>query len=531
MHDIQDIERFYRKKAFLIFGIIIVSMLAYILLLLLQMQSEAVEKQERSNRRFFSSVTSYLNSNAKEITNLIEDYHINNNIMLDNLVEAFSDFNYRRLRALSVEEQAELLHSASLSMENCAWLLIVDRNGNVLISDTASNVGQNIVEDTGNEMTMEEFVNLCKEDTDYIVISNPYGDEEGYSGAQLYLYCEAIPGTYDADGHKYIFLAFTSQIIDTMEDTMENLSSWVNDSMIINGGTAIVSDASQDVVMYGYFNGRDMFGLSASELGLTSEVLTGGYKGEATIDGVSCYVSTRKFSSEIYGNEILITCVTPMKNLYSINKSVVLWNICLFAITLFLMTAYASYIRGEIIKKGESLNKKKLFKFKGRDIFYSRTLSRKIMPIVLTMVVLLWGAVTYYQTLIMLSDTFSDTVSIELDIMLDMENSRSLQKEFKNYYNMQYTSRGELIGVIVSLNGDKYLNADKNVKSITKSQTGDTSDQGNNTDNNTKRVIIILMTETRLKRVLFQNMWDVPCITTLTPTMMGTLFLPTTLIT
>ncbi|WP_034443608.1 mechanosensitive ion channel family protein [Butyrivibrio sp. AE2032] len=505
MHDIQDIKRFYRKKAFLIFGIIIVSMLAYILLLLLQMQSEAVEKQERSNRRFFSSASSYLNSNAKEITNLIEDYHINNNIMLDNLVEAFSDFNYRRLRALSVEEQAELLHSASVSMENCAWLLIVDRNGNVLISDTASNVGQNIVEDTGNEMTMEEFVNLCKDDTDYIVISNPYGDEEGYSGAQLYLYCEAIPGTYDADGVKYILLAFTSQIIDTMEDTLEDMSSWVNDSIIINGGTAIVSDASKDVVIYGSFNGRDMLGSVASEIGLTPEVLTGGYKGEAKIDGVSCYVSTRKFSSELYGNEMLITCVTPMKNLYSINMSVVFWNICLFAITLFLMTAYASYIRGEVIRKGESLNKKKFIRFRGRDIFYSRTLSRKIIPIVLTMVVLLWGAVTYYQTLIMLSDTFSDTVSIEQDIMLDMQNSRNLQKEFKDYYNMQYTSRGELIGVIVSLNGDKYLNADKNVKAITKTQNSDTSEQGNNTDATSKNVIYVLNNSKALQDLRVNN--------------------------
>ena len=457
MQDIQKIRKFYRDKAFFILGIIIISVLAYTLLMMFQMQSDAVAKQEKSNSRFFSSTTSYLNSNAKEISNLIADYHLNNNIMLDNLVEAFSDSNYIRLKYLSVEDQTNLLHNASLSMENCAWLLIVDRNGNVLMSDIADNVGVNIVNDTGNEMTISEFDDLRNEHTDYKVISNPFDAEGSYSGAQLYLYCKAIPGTYDADGSKYILLAFTSQIIDTMEDTMEDLSAWVNDSTIINGGTAFVIDSAKDIVVYGTFSGTDMTGSKASEMGFTSEVLTGGYKGLAEISGTRCYVSTRKFSSELYGDDFYITAVVPYKNLYSVNKSVLVWNISLFAIALFLISIYTSYIRGKIIKKGEHLEKKKLLRIFGKDIFYSRTLSRKILPVGLTMVLLLWCAVTYYQTLIMLSDTFSDTVSIETDIMMDMEKSSELQKEFKNYYNMQYASRAELIGVIVSLNGDKYL--------------------------------------------------------------------------
>ena len=102
MQDIQKIRKFYRDKAFFILGIIIISVLAYTLLMMFQMQSDAVAKQEKSNSRFFSSTTSYLNSNAKEISNLIADYHLNNNIMLDNLVEAFSDSNYIRLKDLSV---------------------------------------------------------------------------------------------------------------------------------------------------------------------------------------------------------------------------------------------------------------------------------------------------------------------------------------------------------------------------------------------------------------------------------------------
>jgi hypothetical protein len=105
MHDTQSIRKFYRNKAFLIFGIIVASVVAYIMLLLVQMQSEAIAKQEKSNSRFFTSTMSYLNSNAKEISNLTADYHLNNNIMNENLVAAFSDSNYTRLRFLSVEDQ------------------------------------------------------------------------------------------------------------------------------------------------------------------------------------------------------------------------------------------------------------------------------------------------------------------------------------------------------------------------------------------------------------------------------------------
>jgi hypothetical protein len=128
MHEIPEIKKFYLIKAFVILGIIVVSVLSYTVLLMSQMQSEAVAKQEQSNRRFFSSTMSYLDSNAKEISNLIADYHINNNIMLDNLVEAFSDNNYLDLMELPVDDQTRLLYNASHSMENCAWMLIVDRN-------------------------------------------------------------------------------------------------------------------------------------------------------------------------------------------------------------------------------------------------------------------------------------------------------------------------------------------------------------------------------------------------------------------
>lgn len=468
MQDIQKVKKFYRYKAYFILAIILISILSYTLLLLSQMQTDAVAKQEQSNRRFFSSTMSYLDSNTREIANLTLDYHLNNNIMLDNLVKAFSDSNYTKLKELTVDDQTRLLHNASLSMENCAWLLIVDRNGNVLMSDIADNVGVNIVQDTGNEMTIAEFGELCEDDTDYIVISNPYDSEGTYSGAQLYLYAKAIPGTYDQDGSKYILLAFTSQIIDTMKSTMEDLSAWVNDSTIINGGTAFVVDGAKDLVMYGSFAGEDLSGAKASEIGFTEDVLKGGYGDLTEIAGTRCYVSVRKFTSDLYGDDFFIAAVVPHKNLYSINTSVVFWNISLFVIALFLITIYASYIRGKIVKKGESLGKKKLFSLNGKEISYSRTLSRKIIPVVLAMVILLWCGVTYYQTLIMLSDTFSDTVSIETDIMMDMEKSSELQKEFNAYYNMQYTSRAELVGIIVSLNGDRYLNTNEDVSSNSK---------------------------------------------------------------
>ena len=458
MHEISEIKKFYRIKAFVILGIIVVSVLSYTLLLMSQMQSEAVAKQEQSNRRFFSSTISYLNSNTREISNLIADYHVNNNIMLDNLVEAFSGNNYLDLMGLPVDDQTRLLYNASHSMENCAWMLIVDRNGNVIISDNESNVGMNIVHDTGNDMDVLEFGNLCTEDTDYIVISNPYEADESYAGAQLYLYCKAIPGTYDQDGSKYILLAFTSQIIDTMENTMEDLSAWVNDSTIINGGTAFVTDASKDIVMYGSLNGQDLTGSKASELGFTEEILSGGFTGIVEVAGMKCYVSTKKFSSDLYGEDFSITSVVPFKNLYSINPSVVIWNIALLVVALFLVTFYCSYIRGRLTKKGEIQGRKKLFKIKGNTIYYSGILARKILPVVLAAEILIGFGVTYFQTLIMLSDTFSDAVSIEMDIMSDMEKNSNLQKEFESYYNMQYASRAELIGVIMSLNGGNYLN-------------------------------------------------------------------------
>ena len=79
----------------------------------------------------------------------------------------------------------------------------------------------------------------------------------------------------------------------------------------------------------------------------------------------------------------------------------------------------------------------------------------------------------YYQTLIRLSDCFSETVAIESDIMRSVEESADLQKEFRNYYNMQYASRAELMAAIVSLNGDKFFDISESAGGVNQYVTYD----------------------------------------------------------
>ena len=458
MNDIMQIRKIYRHKAILIFAIVAVSVVAYFFLMLYMLQTEAIVRQNRNSNRFFSSTMSNLNSNENELASLTADYHANNKIMIHDLVKAYSGSTFTKFRSLPIDEQSQALNDASIVMENCVWLLIVDNDGKVLVSDIEDNVGVNVVEDTGNDMTMDDFKKLCSGATEYIVISNPYYSDPEYNGVDLYLYCEAIPGTYGSEGSKYILLAFTSQILDTMSSSMQYLPSWLNDSTIGNGGVAFVINGSRDSVEYGSLHGKDLVGAKASELGFTSDILYNRFSGMTNIDGTRCYVSVRSFSSELYGKNSFIATVVPANNLYAVNVPVLVWNVFLFAIIILLVIVYSSYIRGEIMKRGEPLRKTKLFTGKSMKLYFSHLLAEKIIPIALASVFILWGAVFYYQTLIKLSDCFSETVSIESDIMRSVGESTELQKEFKNYYNMQYASRAELMSSIVSMKGDDFFN-------------------------------------------------------------------------
>ena len=445
----------YKRRAAIVFSIAGIALLVFIILMQFLLRKQAKSEQALDNERFFSTAVSNLKNNEKELDYLTEGYDESNMTALNNLVEAYSYNNYERLKEMPADEQSQLLLYSTYTMENCLWLLIVDRNADVLISSVAENNGQNVLVDGEIDLTKEQFHDLCDGKLEKLIVDTPYTSEEELEmfGEKLYLYCKPIPGTYEEDGSKYILLAFSSHIIEAAESRMKDVSAWLTSSTVGTNGAVFMVDASSDIIKYGSIKGVDTAGLKASETGFTPEVLKDGYLGRIKINGTLCYGSVKAYSSKLYGENTYIVAAIPERDLYGVNFSVMTWNMCLVIVFSILIMAYSSYMRSESLKNREKMHGLRL----PGNLRFSRTLSGRILPVVLTCTLLVFLLSLYFISLMQLSDFFSESVAIEEEVTKNVEENNKLQDDFLSYYDQQYLSRAKMMSLIIELNGDRYF--------------------------------------------------------------------------
>ena len=470
---LDKLRKKYRLKALIIFVVALVSVVIFAILLMSDLRVSVKDNQDQNNIRFFSSTFASLNRNVKEMENLRVSYNENNKIMLEDLVTAYSNNNYRELMDLPTEEQTKVLADATSTMEDCIWLMILDAKGEIIVSDPAESIGHNIAE--MEILTMDDLTDLYSGTVENLVIDNPYygfGDEDD-KGEKLYIYCRMIPGAKDIKGNKYILLAFSSKIIDTAEEALKDISSWINGSIIGNNAGAFVVNAATDTITYNSVWGEEKNGVKASKAGFTSEVLTEGYKGTARLFDTVCYVSVRSYSSELYGKDIYIISAMPLGNMFGMNLSLIIWSVSLYVIFIRLLIVYCSYIRSVIMRKREDMKVTKLLKIGNREIYFSHTLASKIIPVTFVALIMMLTAGLYQQTLIKFSDCFADTVSTEEEIMSNVEKNTFMQDEFSEYHDMQYLSRANLMSFIVSLNANEYFDFNENYGGVSQYGTYD----------------------------------------------------------
>ena len=498
----------FKRRSVAILTVIGVGVVIYLISLHILFYSEAMKQQERNNERFFSATISNLRSNNREMDNLAKNFDSNNRIMLDNIVEAYSGDNYKELETMTPEEQSELLQNATYSMEDCKWMFIVNRDSKVIISSIPSNNGLSVIEDGEVGITLEEFQDLCDGEVDNIVVDNPYYGEEGEIGTKMYLYCKPIGGSYDSEGYKYVLTGIASDIIDTARSSIGDPSVWLNASTIGNNASVLMVDASLDKVLYGDIRGTDKTGEKASEIGLGQEILTNDYTGWAELDGIRCYVSVREFFSDLYGRNNYIVIAAPLADMHGLRISVIIWNICLFLIFTVLMIAYCSFVRTDTINNDEDLRGVVLFKGTRFEATFSRELASKTLPVIITAAFLFFCASFYFQALMKLSESFSESVGTEREISAAVEQSSTLSDDFMAYYDMQYASRARLLAFIVSLNCGEYLNAGKDSEKVNPAGKVDSVGNRKVIRDDYNNTVYVINNSERLKKLVDLNEVD-----------------------
>lgn len=465
INDRMNENKLYKARALALMLIVAAGFVLFLFLANRQLVSISRASQIQENEQYFSTTVLNLDNNDHEIESLISKFDSNNTIMLDDLVRAYSRGNYRKLQSMSVTEQSDMLMKSTSTMKYCAWILIVTRDGDVLMSDIRENIGMNLFEDEIG-ITPDKFHDLCDGRVKRMVVDNPYKGMMEVPPSELYLYCKEIPGSGVDGSSEYILISFFSSMIDEAQSRMKDLSSWMNESSLGNNVSVFMVDASSDTIKYGSLAGTDLVGEAASPRGFDSTVLSDGYNGRAVLDGDRYFVSVRAYSSDLYGHDNYMIAATPERELRRTNAPVLIWNVCLFLTFTVLMIAYSSHVRSSYIAGEADLKKLRLFKTPKVNVYLCWALAQKMIPVALFATVLLFFAAFYFQLLMKMSESFSESVRIENVISKSVEESSELETDFGDYSNQQYESRARLMSFMIALNGKDFLDPAGEAESI-----------------------------------------------------------------
>ena len=281
----------------------------------------------------------------------------------------------------------------------------------------------------------------------YTVIEDSAGNI--YNG---YYYSTAIKTEDGSKSGYYLVAMADASELDAEISGLKNIESILTNMGV--GKTGFVFSLSPETGEFLYFEnaeGLNLTGEKYAESGITDDVLVDGYSGIQIIDGVEYFCVTKVYSSEVFGDYVVIAASVPEVELYASRTSNVLWSVLIFIIVGSLIILQIDQYKKGTINESRRL----LFRTKsGNEIYYNRALGLRIMPLLVVGLVTIFAVSMFSQTLTQLSIavTASDTRIEEIGI--NIEKNRETAETIRNFYDKQNLYKAMLIADILERDPD-----------------------------------------------------------------------------
>lgn len=363
-------------------------------------------------------------------------------------------------------------------------MFIIDGKGNLMLMDNVqfyqimgTNVQFNMVKtDTnpGGVFTAEELKNIVasgdgwqgtERKTDQGIEYAPVhsvttaSDGAEYNGYYYSTPFKIIPG--------YFLVAMADS--NKMEGELANLKNIETVlSSIGVGQTGIVFSVdpkSGDFIFFEDRDGLELTGENFRNHGITDQILTDGYSGIQEIDGKKYYCVAKTYSSEVFGDCIVIVASIFDSELYGARTSNVFWSVLSFMFVGIIILAYAYIIQVDQIKKGEIFEARKILftnRKTGRVVYYNKVLAHKIFPLVVVGLTAILGISLYSQTFSQLNTAVDVSESRINSIGHSSENNATTSETITEFFDRQNLYKTLLLAEIISKSPDTVFNYDYN---------------------------------------------------------------------
>ncbi len=401
--------------------------------------SSALNKQQINSNQTLTEAVDILETNETDAEDLSRLFHIGNQQMLSDLKALLDAGLFHELSSSSIEESAAVL-SDMVTNSGVDSLFVMNAEGQVTLSPYAETIGADLTE--LGVLTAESRDRLLagtqEEDGD---IDPPF--EENAEGRYYYY---SVPIYYGSETFTLV-LGARSEQLEAQLATLRNVSVVLGRSSLGYTGFLFAVDRSQGTFLY-YKNGDEVLtGLSAAEAGLTEEALSDGYSGIQTIGGTRYYCVSRS-----YGKDAVVCAATEENLLYANDRYVLIWTIAGFVTVMVLCLLYAVIVRNDFVRHAVETDKKILYHRKGHLLFLNKSIFRKVFPLMVAGVLLLWGISFYMQTLLEISEGITRSETALEEVTLRYTQSSENRNLTEDYYGKRSLAMARLISYLLEEN-------------------------------------------------------------------------------
>ncbi|MCQ2411529.1 MAG: mechanosensitive ion channel family protein [Sphaerochaetaceae bacterium] len=474
--------------------------------LLTIMQNRVSEYRQKDNsEKILADVILTLQDNSDSVEMIENEFDsMNQNLIitLSNYL-TYSDF-LNEMRAISAtsganvaaDEMSKLFVTLRDGL-HAGTIYLIDDVGNVLVGSEAQFNGRNIKEAFG-EVTNR--LTQYKTDANGKVLVNGTAsyDENGtrqdahVETGNYYTYSTLLA----SDGEKsyYLLTSIPTSLLDSEISNLKRVEDVLKGVTVGKDGFLFAIDHNTGKFIYYDDNTTNLSGEYYADYGLSSNIEQSDFAGYETINGTTYYCVTKEFDSEVLSSYTIIAAAESKSSLLDRNLNVIAFSGIAFVLVSALVAGYALILRRDmanrmIIMQERFLNdykddirdgkftytdeeilertemrlldaiqrqtdpRFKRFNIgtrsrKGAQMYISLFILKKLLPVIILGLVLVFGISFFSQTLMSLEDVTTMSETSINDIPMVINQTTGTKSAIQTYINKQYISTASLIASI-----------------------------------------------------------------------------------
>ena len=393
-------------------------------------------KQKENSELALTTAAEILSRNNENASMLERIYHKENQQVLDDIELLFSKGLFWSI----IQNEDPVRHeifSTLASRADVDYLFVMSLEGQVDIAHDLSLFHINPA--TTGHMTQENVNQILKgssnddgEETPALV-KNRFGTYYFYSRP------------FRFQSKRYVLvIGVDASVVNEQTSLLKNEAAALDRMAVINDGFLFAIDRKDNLFLF-YKNGDNLLtGQNALGAGLSEKILEDGYSGIETIKGEKYYCVTKAFDEDT-----ILCAAAPNDTIVASDRYIMFWSILGFSLVMIVCLVYAVIVRNDFVRRAVNTDRFVIRKDSTNPIYFDKSVFKKVLPLMITGVVVMFGISFYTQTLLELTEGIAKSNVALQEVTGRYNESTESSKVIEDYYNRSFLSTAKLLSFIV----------------------------------------------------------------------------------